>query len=61
MGLGVSCGKLTHPFIPSPHFREDMFLEGNHKRLKFLKQAIRNVIQQEATYSIKAAQNRELD
>ena len=25
-----------HPFIPSPHFCEDMFLEGNHKRLNFL-------------------------
>ena len=35
---------ITHPFIHSPHFREDMFLEGNHtcprlrsgERLKFL-------------------------
>src|SRR3990167_2716169 len=33
---GGCSSKLTHPFIPSPHFREDMFLEGNHTRLKFL-------------------------
>ena len=38
-----------------------LFLEGNHKRLKFLKQELRSVIQQETTYSIKTAQNRELD
>jgi len=27
---------LPTPYIPSPHFCEDIFVEGNHKSLKFL-------------------------
>ena len=54
----MCCGKLTHPFIPSPHFCEDMFLEGNQtcprlrsgKRLKFLSVNLRPLFKEDVLF-----------